>query len=829
MGTYLFSEIASMLHVVPKQQHSDVRVDSLLTDSRKLLFPESTLFFAISSPRKDANLFVPELYARGVRCFAVDKKFSLRSGKMPEANILVCEDVLSALQQLASLHRHHFSIPVIGITGSNGKTIVKEWLHQLLGETHKPVQSPKSYNSQVGVPLSVWQLHEGNDISIFEAGISRPGEMQRLRSIIDPSVGIVTCIGEAHANGFISKAQKTDEKLSLFINSKVLIYGVDDKELAASVNAFVAKQNTALELFSWGHSANARLRIVHIEKADRKSRIDLTYSGQEFSVQIPFADEASVQNAVTCCATLLYLNIKPEAFIPWMTHLRPVEMRLELKQGLNDCVLINDSYSADINSISVALDFLYQQQQFPRKTVILSDLFESGKEPSVLYAQIAGILGKRDLYRFIGIGSVIKSQASAFTSVKQSLFFDSTDEFLKALPGLNFQDEAILLKGARVFRFEKISHALQQKMHETVLQINLQAIRHNLKVYREFLRPGTAVMAMVKAFSYGSGSVEIANLLQHAGVEYLAVAYADEGNELRKAGIHLPIMVMNPEEAGFEQLTKRDLEPEIYSMSMLLAFRNFLQQQGIRQYPIHIELDSGMHRLGFMASDIPELCRMLPGMPEVMIRSVFSHLAASSEAEHDSFTKDQINQFNELSSSIRKAVGYDFIRHIANSGAIHRHASAQFDMVRLGIGLYGVDPDPSVQPLLQNVSTLRTTISQIKKIHAGESIGYSRKAIASNDMKIAVVRIGYADGYPRSLSNGVGKMLVNNIPVPVVGNICMDMTMLDITGMDAAEGDEVIVFGEFLPVSLLADWAGTIPYEILTGISQRVRRDYFEE
>lgn len=828
MGSYLFSEVESLLNGRPLQRHGDPRVDALLTDSRKLLFPESTLFFSLSSDHKDANVFVPSLYARGVRCFIVDKKFSIIPGEMPEANILVVENVLLALQQLTAAHRHRYLIPVIGITGSNGKTIVKEWLYYLLGNSFRPVQSPKSFNSQVGVPLSVWQINEGHDIAIFEAGISKSGEMKNLRGIIDPDIGILTCIGEAHAKGFKSRIEKTEEKLGFFLNSKVLIYGSDDEELDKAVKKFKTERNPSLELMSWG-SRDARVGVKHVEKAGGQTRIELNYGKLHFSVIIPFTDHASVSNAITCCACLLQLNIAPEEFVPWMLHLRPVEMRLELKQGMNDCVIINDSYSADILSLSIALDFLDQQQQFSRKTLVLSDLFESGKEPAELYEQVAAILAKRKLFRFVGIGNLIKSQADKFKASENILFFENTDRFLEALPGMNFQDEAVLLKGARVFRFEKISHALQQKSHETVLEINLHAIRHNLRAYRELLRPGTGIMAMVKAFSYGSGSVEIANLLQHAGAEYLAVAYADEGNELRKAGIRLPIMIMNPEQAGFEQLIRRHLEPEIYSLSILKSFKNFLRLQGIQQYPVHIKLDTGMHRLGFVESDLSELCSLLPDMPEIKVRSVFSHLAASSEAEHDLFTKQQIDQFIQCSDLIRQAVGYDFIRHIANSGAIVRHPASQFEMVRLGIGLYGIDSDPSLQQLLQHVSTLKTTIAQIKKVRAGESIGYSRRAVAVRDMIIAIVRIGYADGYPRALGNGIGKMLVNNMPVPVVGNVCMDMTMLDVTGIDAAEGDEVIVFGEFLPVSLLAEWAGTIPYEILTGISQRVRRDYFEE
>lgn len=828
MASYQFSDIVSMLHASPLQQHGNPRIDSLLTDSRKLLLPGSTLFFAISSEHKDANTFIHGLYEKGVRCFVTDKNFSVAPDRLPEASIIAVDNVVRALQQIAMAHRHQFSIPVVGITGSNGKTIVKEWLFHLVSATFNPVQSPKSYNSQVGVPLSVWQLNEGNDLAIFEAGISKTGEMNFLQQIIDPEIGILTCIGEAHAKGFKDRREKTFEKLGLFKNSRVLIYGADDGELDTAVKEFRERENPGLELLSWGRSGTA-LIVKKIEKKSQRTRVDLTFQGQDFHYVIPFIDDASVSNSISCCACLLCLKMAPGDFVPLMEHLRPVEMRMELKHGMNNCTIINDSYSVDIHSLSVALDFLTRQQSAGRKTVILSDLFESGKTPGALYAQIASILEKRELFRFIGIGPRISAHAGLFNLDARCSFYETTEAFLDDLHTLSFSNETILLKGARVFRFEKISHALQQKLHETILEINLHALRHNLKVFREFLKPQTRIMAMVKAFSYGSGSFEIANLLQHAGVEYLAVAYADEGTELRKAGISLPIMVMNPEEASFEQLISNRLEPEIFSFQMLQSFRSFLALKNIKGYPVHIELDTGMHRLGFTSAEISDLCRTLADIPEISIRSVFSHLAASSDEEHDAFTKDQQSLFEEMSGSIHKAAGYDFLRHLANSGAIHRHPATCYDMVRLGIGLYGIDPVPAVQQQLQNVTNLKTTISQIKKVKAGESIGYSRKGHAEKDMMIAIVRIGYADGYPRILSNGRGKMLVQGTPAPVVGNICMDMTMLDVTGIDAAEGDEVTVFGEFLPVRLVAEWAQTIPYEILTGISQRVHRVYFEE
>jgi len=828
MQGYLFSEIVEILKK-GSFQGEDLRIDYLLTDSRKLLFPESTLFFAISTSHKNANIFIQELYKKGVRCFVVDQPLSDHDKKnLPEANIIIVENVLAALQQIAIFHRHRFNCPIIGVTGSNGKTIVKEWLYQLLNEIYNVAHSPKSYNSQVGVPLSVWSLNESHTLGIFEAGISQAGEMVRLQQIIDPEIGVLTYIGEAHAKGFASKEEKILEKLELFSKSKVLIYGADDKDLDIAVKRFVEMRNPSLKIFSWGMKG-VDLKVDKINKEAARTQISLNYKGESFSFFIPFTDDASISNAITCCSVLLYLKISIIEFTTQMELLRAVEMRMELKHGINNCSIINDSYSADLNSLSVALDFLEQQQQHTRRTVILSDFLESGQKADVLYEKIASILSKRNLFRFIGIGPRIMANAAKFSSLSNAGFFESTESFLEAAPAMEFAGETILLKGARVFRFEKISHALQQKLHETVLEISLNALRHNLNIYRRSLKPETAIMAMVKAFSYGSGSFEVANLLQHAGVNYLAVAYADEGVELRKAGISLPIMVMNPEEAGFEQLLAYKLEPEIYSFNILNAFRYFLIHHNIMNYPIHIELDTGMHRLGFIPAEIDTLCEILKDIPEINVTSVFSHLAASDNSDHDDFTKQQAKSFELMSSKIEKSLGYSFMRHLSNSGAVHRHSNLQYNMVRLGIGLYGIDSDSAVQQQLLNVSKLKTTISQIKKVAAGESIGYSRKAIAEKEMTIAVVRIGYADGYPRVLSNGSGKMLINGMLAPVIGNICMDMTMLDISGMDAAEGDEVTVFGEFLPVNVVAEWAQTIPYEILTGVSQRVRRVYFEE
>jgi alanine racemase len=834
---YSISQIAQTIKAEWLQQHQEATIEHILLDSRKLLFPATSLFFALGGPRRNGNFFIEELYQKGVLNFVVDESFSKDElSRYSNANFLLVKDVLQALHMLTSFHRKQFAIPVIGITGSNGKTIVKEWLYQLLNNNYNIVRSPKSYNSQIGVPLSVWQMNAGHTLGIFEAGISQPDEMQRLEKIIEPTIGVFTNIGEAHSEGFLNIRQKINEKLKLFLHSELLIYNADDPDVNGAVSTFAnnVRNNDSFQLFSWSKNSKASLQITSIEK--KGSRTTITANDQRdnddnrlIAITIPFIDEASIENAITCWCVLLHLHIDDALIAEKMLQLRSVEMRLELKQGINNCSVINDSYSADINSLTIALDFLSQQQQHPNRTLILSDILQSGKNSRKLYADVASILQQKNINRFIGIGPEILQKQGAFKNIPQTVFFSSTADFKHQFYTLHFYNETILLKGARVFEFEQFSHLLEEKIHQTVLEINLNAITHNLKQYQQLLNPGVKVMAMVKAFSYGSGSFEIANLLQFHKVDYLTVAYTDEGVELRKAGITLPIMVMNAEEVTYDLMVQYNLEPEIFSFPVLLGFQQYLQQLGITNYPVHIKLDTGMHRLGFEATDMSRLTQILQNSTAFKIQSVFSHLVASDAPEHDDFTAMQANIFSQCCQTLQKVTGYPFLRHIGNTSAIHRHKNLQLDMVRLGIGLYGVDSSATMQQQLKNVTTLKTTISQIKKVKAGETVGYSRKGIVTSDSVIATVRIGYADGYPRALSNGKGKMWVNGHLLPVIGLVCMDMTMLDITGTNIQEGDEVIVFGEALSVHEVANWAQTIPYEILTGISQRVKRVYYEE
>jgi Alr-MurF fusion protein len=825
---YNISQIASVINAGTFPKNAAGHIQHILLDSRKLLFPSTSLFFALGSQRRNGNLFIKDLYNKGVRYFVVDEYFSEKDMQQFDAAIfLQVKEVMHALQALAAFHREQFAIPVIGITGSNGKTIVKEWLYQLLQNDFNIVRSPKSYNSQIGVPLSVWQMNAAHTLGIFEAGISMTGEMERLEKIIKPTIGIFTNIGEAHSEGFENTAAKINEKINLFANTGTVVYCKDEDAVHEALKQLQQKNNTIL--FNWGKAEDATLCITNIQVQPFNTVIKAVYKEIKLSISIPFTNDAAIKNAITCWCVMLLLNIDEELIQERMLQLKPVEMRLELKQGINNCSVINDSYSADITSLSIALDFLQQQQQHPKRTVIISDILQSGKTNKQLYDEVADILQQKNINRLIGIGSEIMKHSDAFNAIKETVFFNSTAEFIQKFPAMHFYNESILLKGARLFEFEQISHLLEEKIHQTVLEINLNAITHNLNTYQQLLKPGVKLMAMVKAFSYGSGGFEIANLLQFHHVDYLAVAYADEGVELRKAGITLPIMVMNAEEVTYDVLVQHNLEPELFSFGILSTFEDYLMRSGINDYPVHIKLDTGMHRLGFEQKDIEELCSRLKSTSVFKIQSVFSHLAASDSALHDEFTNTQATIFLQGCEQIQKITGYTFLRHIANTSAIHRHKNMQFDMIRLGIGLYGVDADPVIQQQLKNVTTLKTTISQIKKIKVGESIGYSRKGVATKDSEIATVRIGYADGYPRLLSNGVGNMLVNGDTAPVIGNVCMDMTMLDITGIDAEEGDEVIVFGAALPVSQMAALAQSISYEILTGISQRVKRVYFEE
>ncbi|WP_232516299.1 bifunctional UDP-N-acetylmuramoyl-tripeptide:D-alanyl-D-alanine ligase/alanine racemase [Chitinophaga caeni] len=835
MNVYNADSTSKFLKGELLQQTGNPEFEHILLDSRKLNFAETSVFIPLVSNRRNAHQFIDEVYQKGVSNFIVSETPDL--SKYPEANFILVKDTMQALHALVAHHRQQFQIPVIGITGSNGKTIVKEWLYQLLEKDYNIVRSPKSYNSQIGVPLSVWQMKPENDLAIFEAGISQPGEMVNLEKIIRPTIGVFTNIGEAHNEGFLNIRQKINEKLVLFMKSDVLIYCKDYLVLNECVNTFhnqVGKKegDNSMQILSWSRKTEADIRIINIDKEENSTRIDAMFKEEPMHITIPFVDEGSIENAIHCWVVMLYLGKSQEVIQERMLGLGNIAMRLELKQGINNCSVINDSYNSDLGSLTIALDFLQQQRQHLLKTVILSDILQSGKSEASLYEEVADLLDKKGIQKLVGIGKGIGREKRVFQQLPnlKSAFYNSTEEFLQEFNPQEYNNETILVKGARVFEFERIIKLLEQKAHQTILEINLGAISHNVQQYQAILKPGTKLMGMVKAFSYGSGSYEIASQLQFMGVDYLTVAYADEGVELRRAGITLPIMVMNPEPSSFDAILQWNLEPEIYSLHVFQLFEEEVRIAGKTQYPIHLKLDTGMHRLGFEKKDIPRLIKLLMEQDYFHVKSIFSHLAASEDPFMDAFTKKQGELFTEMSGEIRKALCYPVLRHIANSAAISRHPDLQFDMVRLGIGMYGIDGNPEMQEKLQNVSTLKTTIAQVKKIPAGEPVGYGAKWKSKKPATIATVRIGYADGYPRNLGNGKGKMMLHGQLVPVAGVIAMDMLMLDVSAVpNVQEGDEVLVFGAALPLQQLATWGDTIPYEIMTGISQRVKRVYFQE
>ncbi len=805
-------------------------IKHVLTDSRLLLVPGQTLFFALETAKNDGHRFIKPLLEKGVRFFVVGKTpESHMLNSFPAAAFILVESPLQALQKLAVYHRAAFSFPVVGITGSNGKTIIKEWLFQLLAEDFFIVRNPKSYNSQIGVPLSVWQMSPEHQMGIFEAGISLPGEMDKLREIIDPDIGIFSNIGPAHDEGFTSREQKIQEKLKLFSHCKSLVYCMDHEEIHRQMEGW-SSAHPQVSKFSWGKSKKANLQVLDLEKNKEGTTAEVLYQNQAFQINIPFKDEASVENALHCLAFALLIGINHDRVNEKMKQLQPVAMRLEMKEGVNGCTVINDSYNSDLNSLGIALDFMKSQSAGRPTTLILSDIFQSGLPEEKLYREVASLVKAKKVNKLIGIGPAIRAQASRFDVPGR--FFDSTEAFLEDFELSSFVQETILLKGSRLFEFERISNILQQKDHQTVLEINLDALVHNFNVFKSLLKANVKTMGVVKAFSYGSGSVEIATMLQYHHADYLAVAYADEGKVLRKGGVHLPIVVMNPEIRSYETLLEYNLEPEVYCINLLKklakAMESFSRVNEDDPLPIHLKLDTGMHRLGFLPSQVDELVAFLKQAPLLRVATVFSHFAASDDPSHDDFSRKQISLFEKLCEKLEMELGYPFIRHMCNSAAIRRFPQAHFDMVRAGIGLYGESSNADIKGLLQTVSTFKSVVSQMKTVSKGETIGYNRAAKADEKMEIAIIPVGYADGLNRHLSKGRGNLLIKGKRVPIVGNISMDMCAVDVSGLGVKEGEEVIIFGSELPASEIADQLGTIPYEVFTSVSQRVKRVYYQ-
>lgn len=818
--------IESITDLIGAQRTGDKksRIDWILTDSRSLSFPEETLFFALKSKRNDGHKYIGELYRRGVRNYVV--------GELPQdienysdANFLLVLQPLKALQKLAELHRESFHIPVVGITGSNGKTVVKEWLYQLLSPERMVTRSPRSYNSQIGVPLSVWLMNEDTELALIEAGISEMGEMRALQNIIRPTIGILTNIGGAHQENFFSLQEKCMEKLSLFKDCDVVIYN-GDNELISNC---VAKSLLTAREIAWSKMDDEKpLFIKSIRKEEKGTRVHYRYLGFDNDYYLPFVDEASIENSLHCLAACLYLMLPPELITQRMAKLEPVAMRLEVKEGKNNCILINDSYNSDLASLDIALDFLLRRSEDNKglkRTLILSDLLETGQSATLLYRKVAQFIHSRKIDKLIGIGSDLTACAKKFDMEKY--FFPDTDAFLQSEVFTSLKNEVILIKGSRSFHFDSITERLELKVHETILEINLSALVDNLNYFRNKLRPDTKMVCMVKASAYGAGSYEIAKTLQDHRVDYLAVAVADEGFDLRKAGITSSIIIMDPELSAFKTMFDYKLEPEVYSFHLLEELIKAGEKYGITNFPVHIKLDTGMHRLGFEPDDMPRLIRRLKTQSTVIPRSVFSHLVGSDSQDYDAFTRRQIETFEKASEELQAAFSHKILRHICNSAGIERFPNAQFDMVRLGIGLYGISPvDNSV---IHNVSTLKSTILQIREVPASETVGYSRKGILARDSRIAAIPIGYADGLDRHLGCGRGYSLVNGKKAPYVGNICMDVCMIDVTDIECKEGDRVEIFGDQLPISILSDTLGTIPYEILTSVSSRVKKVYYQD
>ena len=807
---------------------ADAQIGWLLTDSRSLCFPEETLFFALRSARNDGHRYISDLYRRGVHNFVVESKGiqeALPQGLdgMADANFLVVPSPLAALQRLAERHRDEFDVPIVGITGSNGKTMVKEWLYQLLLPSQKIVRSPRSYNSQIGVPLSVWLLNEQTEVGIFEAGISQPGEMFALRDIIQPTIGVFTSLGAAHQENFRSMEEKCMEKLELMHGTQAMVYCSDND----TVSRCIRRLQYHGEKISWSLcDEQAALFVKEVKPLSPRTRITYIWQEEENCFEIPFIDEASVENSITCAAVALYMGLNPSQLADRMPRLEPVAMRLEVKEGQRGCLLINDSYNSDINSLDIALDFMNRRDAV-KKTLILSDIFQSGATPEALYTQVSELVVKRGIEKFIGIGPELTSQADKI-QVADKQFFMDVPHFLSSDAFDGLRNELILLKGARTFGFDQITEQLEQKVHETILEVNLNAVVDNLNYYRSFLKPETKMVCMIKADGYGAGAVEIAKTLQDQRVDYLAVAVADEGVTLRKAGITANIMIMNPEMTAFKTMFDYDLEPEVYSFRLLDALVKAARKEGITGWPVHIKFDTGMHRLGFdPVDDVFKLIDRLKHQNAIIPRSVFSHFVGSDSDGFDEFSARQFALFEEGSEKLQSAFSHHILRHMDNSAGIEHFPERQMDMCRLGLGLYGVDPRDN--RILHTVSTLKTTILQLHHVPAGETVGYSRKGKVDRDSVIAAIPIGYADGLNRHLGNRHCYCLVNGQKAEYVGNICMDVAMIDVTDIPCMEGDKVEIFGEHLPVTVLSDALDTIPYEVFTGVSNRVKRVYFQD
>lgn len=792
---------------------SAIEFDHISIDSRSLQNGNATLFFCLKGQNNDAHIFIESLIEKGVQHFVVEYIPENVTGK---AHFCVVENTTNSLQNLAKAYKNQFQIETIGITGSNGKTIVKEWLNFLLSPDFSVVRSPKSFNSQVGVPLSIFGINENHTLGIFEAGISLKGEMQKLAEIIQPNIGIFTHLGNAHQEGFTTVEEKIIEKCQLFTNAEIVILEKND---------WIEKHFTT-PTFTWSfEDPKANLFVLSKVKNNLKTTLEIQFEDETFKVSLPFTDDISIENAITCISTLLYLKTDISVIKERVSKLYNIEIRLQAKKGINNCLLIDDSFSSDYQSLKIALDFLEQQKLHQKKTIILSDIFQSGLNVKELYSNVIKLLQQNNITQIITIGETI---GNYFQDIPHVISFANTNAFLQQFNTESFNNETILIKGARSFNFDEIVVLLEEKVHETVLEINLDALTSNYNFYKQKLENSTKIMVMVKAFGYGNGGYEIAKQLAHLKVDYLGVAFADEGIALRKAGITTPIMVLNPEISSYKSMIAYHLEPEMYNISGLTSFIELAKEKNSNAYPIHLKIDTGMHRLGFEKENVSELISLLQHNNFVKVTSIFSHLATSDDLNFKDFTLQQINLFESISNQIATTLNIQPIRHILNTSGIFNYSEYQFEMVRLGIGIYGVGNSEDEQNSLENVSTLKSIISQIRTVEPNESIGYSRKFMVKKEMRIATIPIGYADGIRRAWGNEKGFVTINNQEAVILGNVCMDMLMVDVTNINCNERDEVIIFGENPHVTEIAKVCNTIPYEILTSISQRVKRIFYK-
>lgn len=814
---YQLKDIAKIIAAERIGQSAISEITQVSFDTRKPIQGKSTLFVALSGTSADGHQYVKRAYELGCRSFLVSR---MAPDFPKEANYLMVTDALRAIQELASHHRQNFQGTVVGITGSTGKTTIKEWLYELLHLEKRISKSPKSFNSQLGVALSALLISNKSDLAILEAGISKEGEMTNLQRIIKPDIGLFSNIGDAHQANFESYEKKVQEKMHLFSEAKLLLYCVDHDVIHREVKrSFKRKTKT------WGASIHADLKVL-----SRVGKVlDLEYKGERWTLKLEASDAYHYENVMHCVLFSLTQGLSIDFLKQGIPQLSTMSMRLEMKHGVDNILLVNDSYSADFQSLEVALDYLNSIAANQSKTLVLSDFVEQYFSEEEYLTRLNALIQSHDLAKVIGIGPLIGRFGNRI-EVEELQLFEGTEEFLSKITSSMFKDEAVLVKGARKFRLERVVNFFQAKSNRTRLEVNLGALKHNYQWFRNRLPVGTEMMVMVKALSYGAGSFEVARLIEGLGARYLAVAYADEGVFLRRKGVTCPIMVLNPEAEGFVNLIQYNLEPELYSLSMTRDLVAFLKNE-MMDHPmkVHLNFDTGMHRLGFVKKEMDQLIKALTESEDLVhVASVFTHLAASDDPQHRNFTQGQLDDIDRLTSAMKERLGYDFLVHACNTSGVLNYGNSCFDMVRLGIGFYGIDPSGNHNPLMPALK-LVTQISQVKEIEPGQSVGYGRGWIAQKKSTTATVPIGYADGLPRTAGNLKAQAYVNGKPVPFVGSICMDMSMLDVSGLRVQEGDEVVIFETQAQLEQFSKDIDTIPYEVLAGISQRVKRVFIED